>query len=85
MLNNSFDHTNKLILEIKINRSLTLEDMARELHKVTMESGLPEIHKMYVILRLAEIEQRIAQGCNEKLQIASLVGAFIEIREMRVK
>jgi len=48
-----------------------------------MKSGLPKLHKMYVVLRLAEIEQRIALGCNEKVQVASLVGAFIEIRHMK--
>lgn len=68
---------------MKIERSLTLEDIVRDLHLVVMGSGLPKLHKMYVVLRLAEIEQRIALGCNEKVQIASMVGAFIEIRHMK--
>jgi len=62
---------------------LTLEDIVRDLHLTVMKSGLPKLHKMYVVLRLAEIEQRIALGCNEKVQVASLVGAFIEIRHMK--
>lgn len=71
------------ILAIKIDRSLTLEDIVWDLHLVVMKSGLPKIHKIYVVIRLGEIEQWISLGCSEKSQIASLVGAFIEIRQMR--
>jgi hypothetical protein len=45
-----------------------------------METGFTEEMKMFLIGRLSEIEFRLAAGVIEKAQIASLVGAFIEVR-----
>lgn len=83
LLNDTMTGSTSTITTLKVERSLTLDDIVRELHTTVMKSGLPQIHKMYVVIRLSDIEQRIAIGCNEKVQIASLVGAFVEIRSMR--
>ena len=49
-----------------------------------MESGdLNDNQKMFLVERLSQIEYRLAQGCNEKAQIASLVGGFIEIKSIK--
>lgn len=37
---------------------------------------------MFLIGRLSEIEFRLASGVNERTQIASMVGAFTEIRSI---
>lgn len=65
---------------IKVTKSLALEDIARELHKCVMGTQFGEQMKMFLIGRLSEIEFRLASGCNERAQIASITGAFIEIR-----
>ena len=39
--------------------------------------------KMYLISRMAELEYRLAQGSNERVNIASLVGSFIEVRSIK--
>ena len=36
--------------------------------------------KMQLINRMSEVEFRLAAGANEKTQVASVVGVFIEIR-----
>jgi len=36
--------------------------------------------KMFLVARLSEIEFRLSKGANEKAQIASVVGAFVEVR-----
>ena len=36
--------------------------------------------KLFVVQRLASIEYRLSLGVNEKTQLASMVGAFVEIR-----
>jgi len=51
---------------MKVDRSLTLEDIVRDIHLTVMRAGLPKLHKMYIVMRLAEIEQRISLGCSEK-------------------
>ena len=50
-----------------------------------MKTKLPDAMKVFLVSRMAEIEYRIAQGCNEKAQMASLVGAFIEVRTFKSK
>jgi len=59
---------------------LALEDIIRELHRCVMETNFAEQMKMHLIMRLSEIEYRLAAGANERTQIASVVGCFIEAR-----
>jgi len=47
-----------------------------------METAFSEHSKMFLIGRLSEIEFRLAKGTNEKVQIASVVGSFIEVRSV---
>lgn len=69
--------------DVKYKKGLTLEDLVRDLHKAVMKAEIPEKRKIFVVLRLGEIEQRVAVGCNENIQVASIVGAFIEIRTFK--
>jgi DNA polymerase III delta prime subunit len=48
-----------------------------------MMTKLSDDMKMFLISRMAEIEYRLSQGSNEKVQVASLVGSFIEVRTMK--
>lgn len=70
------------MLAIKVSKSLALDDIIRDIHKAVMETQFTEQMKMFLIGRMSEIEFRIAHGVSEKTQIASLVGAFIEIRSI---
>ena len=54
-----------------------------ELHKAIMVTKYTDEMKIYLVSRMAEIEYRLAQGSNEKVQVSSLVGAFIEVRTFR--
>lgn len=67
----------------KVSKSLALEDILRELHKCVMETNFPEQMKMHLVMRLSEVEFRLASGANERTQIASVVGCFIEARSKR--
>lgn len=68
-----------LFRQKKTEKSLALEDMLGELHSLIMKTVLQDVMKIAVIKRMAEIEYRLAQGSNEKAQIASLAGIFQEI------
>jgi replication factor C subunit 3/5 len=71
------------ILNLKLQKSLSVDDIVREVHSQVMQTNMTDEMKMFVVNRLAEIEYRLAQGSNERVQIASVVGAFIEIRSIR--
>ena len=75
-----FSEAFKTIYNLKMGHSLSTDDIVRELHSCVIDTGLNDQVKMFLINRLAEIEYRLSQGSSEKAQIASLVGAFIEIR-----
>ena len=83
LLEDKMNEATEGILALKTERSLTLEDIVRELHLKVMGCGLPQDRKIFLIRRLADIEGRIAIGCNEKLQVVSMVGAFVEARVVR--
>ena len=70
----------KTFTDIKEKESLTLEDLVSDLHQAVMKTDMRNEMKIFLVTRLADIEQRIAIGCSEKLQVASIVGAFIEAR-----
>ena len=80
LLKDDFNTIFGKIMKIKTERSLTLEDIVQDLHYKVMESGLNPKQKMFIVQRMASLEERIAIGATEKMQIASLTGVFIEIR-----
>ena len=71
------------ILELKHQRSLTLDDIIKAIHQQVLITKMTDQMKMFIIERLSQIEYRLAHGSNEKAQIASLVGGFVEIRCIR--
>ncbi|TNV80636.1 hypothetical protein FGO68_gene17421 [Halteria grandinella] len=75
----------KLITDVKQSKSLALEDIMSELHKAVMETKFTEEMKVYLVGRMAEIEYRLSQGCVEKAQVASMIGAFIEVRTFKLR
>ena len=80
LTNQDFSTAFNTFNEHKTSKSLALEDILRELHKCVMETNFPELMKMNLIMRMSEIEFRLASGANERTQIASVVGIFIEAR-----
>ena len=71
------------IMELKLRRSLTLDDIIKGIHQQILVTAMTDPMKIFIIERLSQIEYRLAQGSNEKAQIASLVGGFVEIRSIR--
>jgi replication factor C subunit 3/5 len=79
-----FNEAMQVFVELKQKKSLAVDEVIKDLHKCVMSTKYNEEMKMFLVSRMAEIEYRIAQGCNEKIQIASLVGAFIEVRSFKL-
>ena len=74
-----------LLVEMKNKKSLAMDDIMKDLHKCVMTTKYTEEMKMFLVSRMADIEYRLSQGCNERIQMASLVGAFIEVRSFKTK
>jgi len=79
----SFQNAFIQIMKLKLEKSLSVDDIIREVHVLLMKTEIPDGMKMFIVNRLSEIEYRLAQGSNEKAQVAALVGAFIEARTIK--
>ena len=81
----NYNEAYNVFVELKQTKSLAMEDMLRDIHKCVITTKYTEEMKIFLISRMGNIEYRLPQGCNEKIQIASLVGAFIEVRTFKSK
>ncbi|XP_043670894.1 replication factor C subunit 5 isoform X4 [Vespula pensylvanica] len=75
LLNESYELS---YCNLKIKKGLALQDILTELHLF--------VHKNYIlinlVIKMAEIEKRIAVGCSEAVQLNALVAAFHQAREI---
>lgn len=78
-----FNEALTVIIDLKQQKSLAVDELIREMHKYVMTTKYTDQMKMYLVARMADIEYRIAQGANEKVQVTSMVGAFIEVRSFK--
>ncbi|KAB5568579.1 hypothetical protein DKX38_002372 [Salix brachista] len=84
LLNESFAESYKRISEIKTRKGLALVDIVREVtmfvFKIKMQSDI----RVPLINDLADIEYRLSFGCNDKLQLGSLIASFTRTRSALV-
>ncbi|OMJ89787.1 hypothetical protein SteCoe_7960 [Stentor coeruleus] len=80
LLSLNFNEIFEELMKKKVDFGFSLCDILRELHKKLEQASFDDKKKMFLIKRMAEIEMRLAQGANEKIQLGSLIGAFIEVR-----
>ena len=82
LLTLNFNDNYRELQEIRISAGLSLNDIIRELHKNLLKIEFPDKMKISLVKRLAEVEMRLSVGSNEKLQQASMIGAFLEARQL---
>lgn len=78
-----FNDAYSKIMELKLKRSLTLDDIVKAIHQEILVTNMADSMKIFIIERLSQIEYRLAHGSNERAQIAALVGGFVEIRSIK--
>ena len=62
-----------------------LSDITRELSVIVTNTELPDAAMAHLLDKLSTIEFRLSHGASEKVQLASLVGAFTVARSMMSK
>lgn len=68
---------------IKIEKGLSMQILLKELNLILMKTEWAQESKIFLIKRLCELEYRMSIGCNEKIQLGSLVGGFNEVRHLK--
>ncbi len=73
------------IQQAQVDMGLSLVDLIESLHELLLRLSLHPKALAFLLPRLADIERALSLGTNEKLQLASLVGAFVIMRQITVK
>jgi len=82
LLNDDFRTAYNKLLQLQINKGVALVDVVRELHPWMFHiEALPPKVRITLVEKLADVEYRLAYGTSEKLQLGSLVGAFMLAKE----
>ncbi len=82
MLNDSFSDCYRNVNELKAAKGLSLLDIITEVHKMVHRLELPQKVKIHLLIKLADLEQRLMGGASEKIQLGSLLAAFQQARQM---
>jgi len=85
MLNDDYSEAYKSIKQLKGLKGLALADILREIHMFVLKIQFPEEVKMQLIADIAQLEFMVANGANETLQTASLIGSFQIAREATIR
>lgn len=71
-----FKDTYQKLNQLKINKGLALEDILTQVHLYVQRMELPPRVICQLVIKMANIEERLAQGCIEKIQVSALIAAF---------
>ncbi|KAM4709977.1 replication factor C subunit 5 [Discoglossus pictus] len=84
MLNKDFSAAYKNIMELKTLKGLALHDILTEIHLFVHRVDFPASVRIHLLIKMADIEHRLASGTSEKIQLSSLIAAFQITRDMIV-
>uniref|UniRef100_A0A8P4K6D0 Activator 1 subunit 5 n=1 Tax=Dicentrarchus labrax TaxID=13489 RepID=A0A8P4K6D0_DICLA len=84
-LNKDFTTAYKRILYLlKTLKGLALHDILTEVHLLIHRVDFPPAIRIGLLIKLADIEHRLASGTDEKIQLSSMVAAFQAVRDLVV-
>ncbi|XP_017695180.1 PREDICTED: replication factor C subunit 5 [Lepidothrix coronata] len=84
MLNQDFSTAYRKITELKTLKGLALQDILTELHLFVHRVDFPPSIRIQLLIKMADIEYRLAAGTSEKIQLSSLIAAFQVTRDLVV-
>ncbi|GIL70670.1 hypothetical protein Vretimale_3774 [Volvox reticuliferus] len=85
LLNDAVADVFEKVTKLQVDKGLALVDIVRELHPWIMKTSMPVHAKIALVERLADVEHRLAYSTSEKLQLGSLIAAFVKAREVIAK
>ncbi|KAK1438023.1 hypothetical protein QVD17_03824 [Tagetes erecta] len=80
LLNEPFSDSFRKISDIKATKGLALVDIVREVTMFVFRIKMPSDVRVQLINDLADIEYRLTFGCNDKLQLGSVISTFTRAR-----
>merc|ERR1719272_2382907 len=74
--NESFSECYDSIQKLRSSKGLALQDMLEDIHEYIHTIDYPDIVRIFLLEKFADIEDRLTRGCDEELQLSALIGAF---------
>lgn len=84
LLNEPFATSFSQISDMKTQKGLALVDITREVTMFVFKIKMPADVRAKLVNDLADIEYRLSFGCNDKLQLGSLIASFTSARSALV-
>ncbi|XP_076473057.1 replication factor C subunit 5-like [Babylonia areolata] len=82
LLNETFATAYNNILQMKTMKGLALQDILTEVHTYIHRVDLPHNVQIHLLVKMSDIEYRLASGTSERIQQSSLVAAFQSARDL---
>ena len=80
LLNDTFSVARQTLHDVCVLKGYALPDVLTLLNERVLDTQLPRRMKAHLLAKLADLEYRCASATSEKLQLSSLVGAFVAAR-----
>ncbi|KRX11179.1 Protein kinase-like domain [Pseudocohnilembus persalinus] len=81
LMTENIQNAYKLIKEMQIVKGISLQVIIKDLNLFLIEVDMDTRMKEFIIQRLADIEYRMSINGDEKVQLLSLIGAYVETRQ----
>ncbi|KAM3724612.1 Replication factor C subunit [Dirofilaria immitis] len=85
LLNDTMEDAYTKIEEIRNERAFALSDILNSMHDFIFRLVIPSELLSRLIICMADIEYHLSLGCSDRLQLAALIGAFINTRNELAK
>jgi replication factor C small subunit len=82
-LSGDFMEARNMLDEIMINYGLSGEDIIKQIHKSFFDLKIPDVEKVKLIDKTGEVEFRIVEGSNERIQLESLLAYLVVVGEFK--
>jgi len=76
-LKGNFVESRALLDDIMLNYGLSGSDIIKQIHKSFFDLSIPDIEKVKLIDKTGEVEFRIVEGSNERIQLESLLAYLV--------
>ncbi len=76
-LNGDFMASRNVLDNLLIEYGLSGEDVIRQIHRTVFDLTIPDKQKVQLVDKVGEIEFRMVEGANERIQIEALLAHFV--------
>jgi replication factor C small subunit len=75
-LKGDFLKARNILDDLLVKYGLSAEDILKQVHKTVFDLSIPEATKVNLVDRIGEIEFRVVEGSNERIQMEALLALF---------